>query len=44
MVKKNKFIERTIYLIKRELEEKLPDEDILSDMIDKAKEIINKIY
>lgn len=44
MVKRYDFIERTLYLIRRELSEKLPDEEILDEMIKKAKDIIKEIY
>jgi len=44
MVKRYEFIEKTLYLIRQELEEKLPDESILDEMIDKAKKIIKNIY
>lgn len=44
MVKRFDFIERTLFLIRKELSEKLPDEEILDDMILKAKEILKEIY
>jgi hypothetical protein len=44
MVKKDDFIKRTLYLIQRELSEKLPDETTLNEMIDKAETIIKNMY
>lgn len=44
MIKKEEFIERTLYLIQRELSEKLPDETTLDEMIDKAETIIKNMY
>jgi len=43
MIKKKKFIERTLYLIKKELEENLPDEDTLDEMVTKTKKLVTKI-
>ena len=43
MVRRFEFIERTMYLIRKELE-KLPKEDTLNEMIEKYKELIKKIY
>ena len=44
MMKRYDFVDRTIYLIRKELEQNLPDEDTLDEMIKKAKEIIYKLY
>ena len=43
MMKRYDFIDRTIYLIRKELEQKLPNETTLDEFIDKAKELIKKI-
>ncbi len=43
MIKRHEFIERTLFLIRKELSQQLPNEAILDDMIDKTKKIINKI-
>ena len=44
MIKRYDFIERTLYLIRKELSEQLPKETTLDEMIDKAKKIIKNIY
>ena len=44
MVGRFEFIERTLFIIRKELSENLPNEDILDEMIKKAKEIIKEIY
>ena len=44
MMKRYEFIERTLYLIRKKLEENLPAETTLDEMINKAKELINEIY
>ena len=44
MIKRYDFIERTIYLIREKLENNLPEEDTLEEMIRKAKELIQEIY
>ena len=44
MVKKYEFIDRILYLIRKRLEKNLPDETSLSEMIEKAKIEIKKIY
>jgi len=44
MIKRYDFIERTIYLIREKLENNLPEEDTLEEMIIKAKELIQEIY
>lgn len=43
MIKRYEFIEKTLYLIRKELEKNLPNEDTLDEMIDKAKKIVTKI-
>jgi hypothetical protein len=43
MVKRYEFIIRMLYLIGKELE-KLPDEDTLDEMMDKAKELTKDIF
>lgn len=43
MIKRYEFIERTLYLIRKELEENLPDEDTLDEMVTKTKKIVTKI-
>jgi hypothetical protein len=44
MIKRHEFIERTLYLIRKKLNEKLPKESSLNEMIDKTKQIIKEIY
>ena len=44
MIKRYEFIERTLYLIRTKLENKLPSEGTLEEMIDKAKKLIESIY
>jgi hypothetical protein len=44
MIKKHEFIDRTLYLIRKKLEENLPDEVSLNEMIERAKIEIRKIY
>lgn len=45
MIKKYEFIERIIYLARKELSENLPEEATLDEMVDKAKKILkNSIY
>lgn len=48
MVKKEPFIKRyqiaMNHTIERELNERLPDEDTLADMTDKADDIVREIY
>ena len=43
MEKRHEFVERTLYLIRIDLEQKLPKEATLDEMINKAKKIIAKI-
>lgn len=43
MIKKNEFIWRLLDLIRKELEKNLLEEDILEDMIEKARNIIKNI-
>jgi hypothetical protein len=43
MIKRYEFIERTLYLIRKELEENLPDEDTLDEIVTKTKKIVTKI-
>jgi len=43
-VKRHIFIERTLFLLRKKLENQLPEEDILDIMIEKAKKIMDKIY
>jgi len=42
IIRRYDFIERTLYLIKKALEESLPEEATLEEMADKASEIIKK--
>jgi len=44
MVKRHEFIERTLYLIRKELSEHLPNEDTFDEMIKKYKEFLKNIY
>jgi hypothetical protein len=44
MIKRYDFIERTIYLIRKQLEENLPEETTLDEMVEKTKSILKKIY
>jgi hypothetical protein len=41
---RHNFVEKTIYLIRKKLGEKLPKEATLEEMINKTKELIKKIY
>ena len=43
MEKRHEFIEKTLYLIRKEFEKKLPKEATLEEMISRAKKIIVKI-
>lgn len=43
MVKRYEFIERIVYLIREQLEDKLPIEDTLDEMATKAKILIEEI-
>jgi hypothetical protein len=43
MVKRYEFTEKTIYLIRKKLEENLPDEATLEEMIEKTRELIKDI-
>lgn len=40
MIKKQQFLERFLFLIKKELEDFLPDETSLDEMINKSQEIL----
>ena len=42
MIKKDEFIDRTLYLIKKLLEEYLPKETTLEEMIDKRDKLLQK--
>jgi len=42
MVKKHDFIERTLFLIRKLLEENLPKETTLDEMKDKTNELLKK--
>ena len=42
MVKKYEFIERTLYLIRKLLEEYLPKEAILDEMVEKRRKLLQK--
>ena len=44
MIKRYDFVDRLIYLIKEKLENNLPDEATLEEMIQKTKELIKEIY
>jgi hypothetical protein len=44
MISRHEFIEKTLYLIRKELSNKLPNEDTLENMINKSKELIKNIY
>jgi hypothetical protein len=43
MIKKYDFIDRIIYLIKKDLEKSLPEEDTLEEMYNRLEKILNKI-
>lgn len=43
MVKKYEFIERLVYLIREKLENNLPGENTLEEMLEKAKVLIKEI-
>jgi len=42
MIEKRDFVERTIYLIRKLLEDHLPQEDTLAEMIDKRNKLLQK--
>lgn len=42
MIKKYEFIEKTLFLIKKLLEENLPDEDTLGEMKDKTDNLLKE--
>ena len=42
MIKKFEFVERTLYLIRKLLEENLPKEATLTDMIEKRDRLLQK--
>jgi len=44
MEKKDNFIDRTIYLIRKKLELNLLNDGTLEEMINKARELIEEIY
>jgi len=44
MIKRYEFIERTLYLIRKQLEDNLPEETTLDEMIEKTKSLLHKIY
>jgi len=44
MVKRYDFVDRVIYLIREKLENNLPDEVTLDEMIVKYKELIKEIF
>ncbi len=44
MSKRYEFIEKTISLLRKAMEKNLPKENILSEMIDKLKEILKELY
>lgn len=44
MVKRHEFIERTLFLIRKKLSERLPDEDTLDEMIKEYKKLVHEIY
>jgi len=44
MIRRFEFIEKTLYLIRKELSEKLPIEGTLDEMVDKALKLIKEIY
>jgi len=44
MEKKDNFIDRTIYLIRKKLELNLSNDGTLEEMINKARELIEEIY
>jgi hypothetical protein len=43
-MKRHDFVDRMLYLIREKLENNLPEETTLEEMIEIAKELINKIY
>ena len=43
MIKRYEFIERVIYLLRKELEENLPEESSLEDMYNYLEKILKKI-
>jgi len=43
MIKKHDFVDRTVYLIRTELEKHLPKEGTLDEMIDLRDKLIKKI-
>lgn len=43
-MKKYDFVDRTLYLIRRELEEHLPIEATLDEMIEETKKIMKQLY
>jgi hypothetical protein len=42
MIDKVKFIDRTLLLLKKEMEENLPNEAILEEMVEKLNKILEK--
>ena len=44
MMKRYEFIERTLFLIRTKLENNLPDEADLDEMIEKTQELIKNIF
>jgi hypothetical protein len=43
-MKRYEFIERTLFLIRSKLEENLPDEADLDEMIEKSTKLIDELY
>lgn len=43
MMRRHDFVEKTLYLIREQLEKHLPQEATLDEMIEKAKELIKKV-
>jgi hypothetical protein len=43
MIKRYDFVDRIIYLIRKELEKNLPEEDTLEEMYNRLEKILNKI-
>jgi len=44
MIKRNDFVERSIYLLREKLEENLPLEATLDEMVEIARELIKEIF
>ena len=44
MIKRYEFVERTIHLLREKLENNLPIESTLDEMIEKSKELIKEIF